>query len=286
MTLKKIFPIRKSSNHNGVRCRCDANHRDENFPTYSNIELNCNSFHNGMLPWPTSQSVTDKDMNEQASWSQTNRNAPVQYCLKDKKQRHVYHTIEIANSTTKIDGEQVIKKTKPPIPYKPHYLQAKYLTQPMPLVPPRMKNTEAVIQRRQLTEEYFENIIRNVDEEQAVHSLKCRENQPDCQHSTTVDEYFLNNMSCSSTDSTYKQSSHQNLTSNLKLLKLCGWYWGDMTWKEAELMLEQRPGEVGKNTVKCSITSTILTNHILQFLILIKWPFQNVLLAQRLYIKS
>ena len=238
ITLKKIFPVQKQSGHSRAGCRCAVDHTHKEMATYSSIPLNCNSLHNGLLQWKTE---ADQDMDDdQGSRSQTDRNSQKQYCLRDKKQRHVYHTIEISNSISKIDGEQV-KKAKPPVPYKPHYLQAKYSTKPSPLVPPRIKNTEAAIQRRQLTEEYFENIIRNVDEEQERSSTDSRKNQTIIQHS------LMMNGSFDHASADYTQSSHQNLTSSLKLLKLCGWYWGDMTWKEAELMLEQRPGEIGKN---------------------------------------
>lgn len=39
------------------------------------------------------------------------------------------------------------------------------------------------------------------------------------------------------------ESSQVNLAKNFQLLKRCGWYWGNMTWQEAEELLSKRDGD-------------------------------------------
>ena len=252
VTLKKVFPMRKQSSHNGMRCRYAAattNHLNGEFKSYTDINLICNSLSDSMPSWKLDESGTDNcSANKRSTWKPKNDNTPLQYCLKDKRQRHFYHTIELTNSAPKIDGE-IVKKPPPLIPYKPHYLRAEYSEKPLPLVPPKVKNSEAVIQRRQLTEEYFENIIRNVDDE-ATSSLQNNSvSQLNSESLVEHDASSVGTILCSDSDSTsysYKLTRQQNLVSSLKLLRLCGWYWGEMTWKEAETMLEQKPGEIGE----------------------------------------
>ena len=194
------------------------------------------------------------------------------YKLKDRKHYHYYHTISFSNSSSDSNFENGVKRfscvdydtrSNPSLPFKPHYLQEKFSCSSSvnPPIPPRLKNKEAVFQREHLTEEYFENICRKVD----VSNGRLRENVDESQANTSSDSMFDHTASnpnflterVSQTANYHKSVVNDNqcakqligipdLTQNLKTLKSCGWYWGDMTWKDAELMLEQRPGEIGE----------------------------------------
>ena len=206
---------------------------------------------------------------------------PVHYRVKDKKQRHIYHTITISNNNFKPllqEGSRLNDQVRAPplIPFKPHYLRAEYANASLPLIPPRVKNSEAVIKRKQLTEEYFENICRSVDfandesvsndadltasksnicESSIFESVELRNSSmPSCSGSSmiqsTLESFTAVPSSCTIN---HGLNISNDLTHSLKSLKLCGWYWGNMTWKEAEMMLKQKEGEIGKYTSICCL---------------------------------
>ena len=278
VTLKKILPEKTHQYYNstGFKGKCDDCHcpnqqlskKPSDDSMYDDISGHSKNFCNSQKPGKFNDFEVSKQSNSSQlpsmnrhSWTKTSIDAPapLHYQLKDKRQRHVYHTITVSQSTVKscVDGDLSIpRNSRPAIPYKPHYLRPEYMNHLLPVVPPKIKNTEAVVKRQQLTEEYFENILRNVDNEPICHSdIISRHNginsdgaEASCSWSS---DSGVNNVPLSQhplSTSLTDNAKTQDLTYSLKLLKSCGWYWGEMTWKEAELMLQQKPGEIGKGT--------------------------------------
>nr|XP_039259768.1 uncharacterized protein LOC120336211 [Styela clava]XP_039259769.1 uncharacterized protein LOC120336211 [Styela clava] len=225
------------------------------------------------------------------------------YILRDKRQRHVYQTIDLQS---KLNGS-----IPPPLPNKPPRLQYFNKDGVPPPLPPRVVNDEAVKQRYKLDQEYFENLRKSVDEhllnlaeaddlpvpiqhnipsgnthdtrrhnygahsppltinptdltfDTALrrHSLPLYESIPDVDRNATappipnrpVVRTFSNENDTENNDiiphelpveaGVNTNLPHAKLAENLLLLKKCGWYWGNMTWQEAEALLTQKEGE-------------------------------------------
>lgn len=272
-TLKKIF-LNKSSGYFKESC-CSTNTNDIHSPTMFSSQLHKNSSSNESNTYNQVKHLHNDDNShaEAEITSGKNNNIPngLVYKLKDRKLYHYYHTINVNKSNPDSDNRsQKISQAKvvnhntsnPSIPFKPHYLRENFdhsitITPP---IPPRVRNKEAVFQRKQLTEEYFENIRRNVD----VSAERTSENINDSFLQPIPTSAHISNSSASlgsdmaRTDgastsivddvhSIEQKNGVLDLAQSLKSLKACGWYWGDMTWKDAELMLDQRPGEIGKS---------------------------------------
>lgn len=229
------------------------------------------------------------------------------YILRDKRQRHVYQTIDLMSNNP--------QKIPPPLPNKPFRLhQARDVEPPPPPLPPRVVNEEAVKQRHKLDQEYFANLRKSVDEHLLElaedndlpvpiqsnvrldhtpgtrrfnygahspplnfndieptfdistrrHSLPLYESIQDIDSHTAAEPpdrpplpaRILPNENNSETydnitspelslgeDIGTTNIPHAKLAQNLLLLKRCGWYWGNMTWQEAEALLEKKEGE-------------------------------------------
>uniref|UniRef100_H2YM61 Suppressor of cytokine signaling 7 n=1 Tax=Ciona savignyi TaxID=51511 RepID=H2YM61_CIOSA len=150
-----------------------------------------------------------------------------------------------------------------------------------PKLPPKIVNTNAVMRRKQLNEEFFENIRRSMDislsddEETGFHDEAISIRMPGTESHPywTISDVASNNTESSSTESPtgthspkQENTSGLNLLTNsdlnklrrqefvqsLKSLKQCGWYWGNMSWEDAEAMLAQRPNEEGVFLVRDS----------------------------------
>ena len=195
---------------------------------------------------------------------------------------HVYH--EVSPPSNSKDEKPSIKHhhrkhSPPPVPYKPHYLRSFYVIDTTsPPVPPRVVNKTALIQRNQLNEEYFENIRKTLESEHSddanddtAQSISVKipgterrpywtiedvrkTHQPKISDKVVASYNTHNDLklgslsmpSASKLHSRLHDHSRSEFFTSLKMLKKCGWYWGDMGWEEAELLLNQREPEEGK----------------------------------------
>ncbi|XP_076816546.1 uncharacterized protein LOC143462315 isoform X2 [Clavelina lepadiformis] len=190
----------------------------------------------------------------------------------------------------------------PEIPYKPQHLRPSLNGVTAPPIPPRVLNHDAAVQRRQLNEEYFENLFHDVhsisrhnDEFSeaiaASFKLNVENNTSQCtehyyyagSETKTFPMNFQNDVISDDSMSVQGQSKSQcdvydgssfkmtqkrcfgkahfcsclrdsatGLLHSVRNLNQCGWYWGNMTWQDAELMLNQCPNEVGLFLVRDS----------------------------------
>uniref|UniRef100_F6QHE0 Suppressor of cytokine signaling n=1 Tax=Ciona intestinalis TaxID=7719 RepID=F6QHE0_CIOIN len=202
--------------------------------------------------------------------------------FKVRPRRHVYHTIELPDRNDISDGtpsnnHKVKIISSPPIPPKPHYLRSGFNSKLPPKLPPKVVNANAAMKRKQLNEEYFENIRKSMDfnlsesdeaglQEEAISiTIPGTETHPYWTISDTTTNTTQNlTTETSSTQletplikntpltlDVHKQR-RQEFVDSLKALKQCGWYWGNMSWEDAESMLAQRPGEEGVFLVRDS----------------------------------
>ena len=232
------------------------------------------------------------------------------FILRPKKRRHVYHEIILPFEHNKLVGNckdfpaACIGNSRkagsaPTIPFKPHYLRSEFTGDFPPPLPPRVLNKDAVLQRKHLTEEYFENIRKSMDidlendlvlndlvlpaeasqignDEGAGPSRTSvfteNDTNPlplfkggsftgvDHANSLHLHGFLMDNGkeipydSSIGKDVTNSVKSHCEAMSkhriqfveSLKSLKHCGWYWGNMSWEDAETMLAHTPNQEGK----------------------------------------
>nr|CAB3266470.1 SOCS7 suppressor of cytokine signaling [Phallusia mammillata] len=241
------------------------------------------------------------------------------YQLRPKRRRHVYHEIVLPFEKSKVDDVQpsapVHKLPPPALPFKPHYLRSKFSGDFAPPLPPRVANKDALMQRKQLTEEYFENIRKSVDIDLLDDFIEDDFQQGPCPADALQQRSHLlndagagpsrpnNNMNSDEPETQYwtiendpndserrrsiplleiqtsrfspeipasnslfennepaKERTFPGLHTgtrvqfiqSLKCLKQCGWYWGNMTWEDAETMLSYKPNAEGVFLVRDS----------------------------------
>lgn len=221
------------------------------------------------------------------------------YQLRPKRRRHVYHEIVLPceKGTNDESNTSVPPKRAPPLPFKPHYLRSEFSGDAPPPLPPRVLNKAALIQRKQLTDEYFENIRKSVDVDllngfsdeectSAQSSVELLRNdlssRPSNINSNQETQYWtIDNNPCNSerrhsiplletqnnrlsprilsseesseicipkekTFPSLHTGTRVQLIQSLKCLKQCGWYWGNMSWEDAETMLGYKHNVEGK----------------------------------------
>lgn len=159
------------------------------------------------------------------------------------------------------------RQVPPPLPYKPHHLRGEYIhttdclrVQPPP-VPPRVVNREAIVKRKLLTAEYFENIKSMENNQQlttnrsiTIPGTETRpywtivDMRPECNLIGQSNAPQLKNP----TATEHAIQENNDFIQSLRELKHAPWYWSDMTWEEAELMLSLQPDVEGLFLVRDS----------------------------------
>lgn len=197
---------------------------------------------------------------------------------------HVYHQVTLPSNSQEVPiMTHRYPAQPPPVPYKPHYLRGSYADTSSPPVPPRIVNKAALMQRNQLNEEYFENIRKTLESENndvenghdscddsttsisvkipgterrpywTIEDVKATQPQkktdkPAISNADHKESKITQKSTSSSSGCSHTRPHDQTRTeffSSLKMLKQCGWYWGDMGWEEAELLLNHRVAEEG-----------------------------------------
>jgi len=142
----------------------------------------------------------------------------------------------------------------PPIPKKPHHLRYAYNATVAPPLPPRIVNLNAIQQRRQLNDEYFENIRKEVKEKpnstikQEYVSVRIPGTERRPYWTIEDSQSAMGSSKVSSTkkrsSKTVTSSSKSELLESLTQLKFAAWYWADLSWEEAEILLscQSEPG--------------------------------------------
>lgn len=187
--------------------------------------------------------------------------------IRNKYKRHIYYTIDCSPSKYPVlrdDEKEVLQEISKPNEQDVVALQYAF---PPPPVPPRIVNVEAIEQRKKLDTEYFENLKRTVGDE--LLDLAEENDLPISRRYSKTNGHASNNgvfdrnggnnpgpynqrsrMPTSRSfnmfeTGIYKKHTTGNiLVNNILVLKKCGWYWGNLTWAEAEdlLALSNSPG--------------------------------------------
>jgi len=150
-------------------------------------------------------------------------------------------------------------KTPPPLPFKPHHLRHSYNSVIAPPIPPRVVNQDAIKQRKQLAEEYFENVKKNIKNEKVVmlsRSVKIpgTESRP---YWTIEDSHMIlafsnQDLSSPPLPPRSKSEPQNEFIKSLIKLKETSWYWCDLSWEDAELMMSSYPDAEGLFLVRDS----------------------------------
>ena len=269
--LQKVFlPLKKSTKKNQnhqpfIQNRLSYNFEEEDdygdvsYPQFrfsqqcskeSSSEATCSKVYQKKNFSPHCYSNKSKLVQENSKTS-VKKNTTSSYIEPISKSPTFFNSSKISNQC-KISLK--INNKPPPIPKKPHHMRYAYNATVAPPLPPRIVNLNAIQQRRQLNDEYFENIRREV---------KGKPNNPIRQEYVSVKipgterrpywtiEDSQQAMGSSKTLSTHKKNSKKNgssskseLLKSLTQLKYAAWYWADLSWEEAEVLLscQSQPG--------------------------------------------
>lgn len=272
--LQKLFPNNKKSLHNKSQPYIA--------PNYDDLEDDDDIY--GEVRYPQFRIKNKPSSGEGSSNSYHNplKTQPSTFTRSDPHTANNCHTIQ--KCPVSRPAPPLPRRAPPPLPFKPHHLRAEYNSNEAPPLPPRVVNRDAIIQRKQLTEEYFENIRQIMDgndrlngvmtsrsvripgtesrpywtiedsravmtPNDQVQPLPPRKNRPNdsqppattCQPSTTR-----------KTPTLEAENASNEFIRSLTQLKHTSWYWSDMSWEDAELMLSTKEAINGSFLVRDS----------------------------------